>query len=173
MPEIKLIRLTSEHKIKPFDCGDDDLNDFLLNSAKNYSEQLFAVTNILETETETVAFFSLFNDKVALQDFEGTTAWNRFRKKYPNAKRIQSYPAMKIGRLAVSEKYKGNGIGRDIIGYLKQQFISDNRTGCRYITVDAYTDSLEFYQKCDFNFLTPKDNDDETRLMYFDLKNIT
>lgn len=44
-----LIRLSSNYKIKPFDCGDKDLNDFLLNDAK-----LLAVAYILETKTQKI-----------------------------------------------------------------------------------------------------------------------
>ena len=29
MSDIRLLRLSDNSKIKPFDCGDDDLNDFL------------------------------------------------------------------------------------------------------------------------------------------------
>jgi hypothetical protein len=49
----------------------------------------------------------------------------------PKGKRFKSSPAMKIGRLGVSEKYKGAGIGTMIIDYLKELFISNNRTGCK------------------------------------------
>lgn len=172
MSNLRSVRLTNEHEIKPFDCGDEDLNDFLLNSAKDYSEQLLAVTNIIESETETVAFYSLFNDRIAMDQFEETREWNRFRKAFPNAKRINSYPAMKIGRLGVNENWKGKGIGTDIIGFLKQQFIDNNRTGCRFISVDAYAASLKFYEKCGFKYLSCADIDEDTRLMYFDLKTI-
>lgn len=34
--------------IKPFDCGDADLNDFLFDDAKNYLEAMLAVTYLLE-----------------------------------------------------------------------------------------------------------------------------
>lgn len=87
----------------------------------------------------------------------------------PQGKRFSSYPAMKIGRLGVSVDYKGQGWGTIIIDYLKELFISNNRTGCRYITVDAYRESLGFYERNEFSFLTTKDVDSDTRLMYFDL----
>lgn len=166
---MRLVRLTGEHVIKSFDCGDEDLNDFLVNSAKFYSEQLLAITNILENDTETIAFFSLLNDKVTIEQVSSSREWNRFRKKFPNTKRISSYPAMKIGRFGVNNNYKGNGIGRDIIGYLKKLFVTNNRTGCRFITVDAYSQSLKFYEKCGFKYLTEDDKGEDTRLMYFDL----
>ena len=48
-------------------------------------------------------------------------------------------------------------------------FIDNNRTGCKFITVDAYAQSLDFYVKNGFNFLTDQDIGKDTRLMYFDL----
>lgn len=76
---------------------------------------------------------------------------------------------MKIGRFAVAEKYKGTGIGTMIIDYIKQWFISNNRTGCKYITVDVYSKSLTFYSRNGFNYLTETDISSDTRVMYFDL----
>lgn len=52
-------------------------------------------------------------------------------------------------------------------GYL---FTHGNRTGCRFITVDAYHDAVGFYQKCGFDFISEKDQHDPTRSMYYDLK---
>ena len=36
--------------------------------------------------------------------------------------------------------------------------------------VDAYRSALPFYEKNHFRYLTTKDEDDDTRIMYFDLK---
>ena len=38
--------------MKPFDCGNSDLNDFLLNDAKAYASHLLAVTYLLEDDNE-------------------------------------------------------------------------------------------------------------------------
>ena len=45
----RLIKLSSDTIIKPFDCGDQDLNEFLLNDAINYQKELMAVTYLLES----------------------------------------------------------------------------------------------------------------------------
>jgi len=49
-------------------------------------------------------------------------------------------------------------------------FTHGNRTGCRFITVDAYHDAVGFYQKSGFDFISEKDQNDATRSMYYDLK---
>jgi predicted GNAT family N-acyltransferase len=173
-PDHSLVRLTAEKIIKPFDCGDQDLNDFLHNDSINHMKDLLSVSYLLESPNNTIAFFSLLNDKIRQEDVEDKTKWNRFRKQlFPNSKRFISYPAMKIGRLAVCTDFQKGGIGKIILDYLKLLFISNNRTGCRFITVDAYAKSIGFYQKNGFIFLTEKDEGQDTRLMYFDLKTLT
>lgn len=170
---IKLFRLTPEHEIKPFDCGDSDLNEFFLKDSLNYQKELLAVTYILENTDETVAFFSIFNDKITILDTDTKSKWKRLiQKAMPTGKRMKSYPAMKIGRLGVSEKYKGQNYGTTILDYLKNLFINNNRTGCKFITVDAYDQSLGFYEKSKFEYLTEIDKGKDTRLMYFDLVNL-
>jgi GNAT superfamily N-acetyltransferase len=76
---------------------------------------------------------------------------------------------MKIGRLAICKEYKGNKIGTAILDYIKAWFVDNNRTGCKFITVDAYNQSLKFYEKNEFKYLTEEDKNKDTRLMYFDL----
>jgi hypothetical protein len=46
------------------------------------------------------------------------------------------------------------------------------QTGCRFLTVDAYQNAVDFYIRNKFDFLTTEDESDKTRLMYFDLNNI-
>lgn len=167
-PGSSLIRLTSDSFLKHFDCGDSDLNSFLLEDSKSYLSKLLAVTYILENDAETIAFFSLLNDKITIADTDSGRQFTK-RFKVTTGKSFSSFPAMKIGRFGVSNTYKGTGVGSALLDYIKGLFITNNRTGCRYITVDAYRASLAFYEKNGFEFLTTKDKDSDTRLMYFDL----
>ena len=51
-------------------------------------------------------------------------------------------------------------------------FLTENRTGCRFITVDAYNNerTIAFYEQNEFRFLSSSDATEDTRQMYFDLK---
>ena len=176
--EIKFKRFNPQTDIiKPFDCGDSDLNGFLLESnedvsnATQHAKQLLAVTYIIEDIEvgKTVAYFSLLHDRIE-RDLADKTIWNRLSRQIPNAKRRRSYPAIKIGRLAVSEEYKGLGFGSKILGLVKQWYSSDNRAGCRYITVDALRSGVYFYQQNHFERLISNDDEEDTVLMYYDLK---
>lgn len=64
-------------------------------------------------------------------------------------------------------------MGSQILEFIKTLFTNNNRTGCRFITVDAYRAALSFYEKNGFKYLTENDLNEDTRLMYYDLKKIT
>lgn len=95
---------------------------------------------------------------------------NGFLLEIPNGKRRGHYPALKIGRLAVAEDYSGQGLGSDIIEFVKYMVSNDNRYGCRFLTLDAYKGAVTFYLKCGFKLLSSTDENEQTRSMYFDLK---
>lgn len=173
LDDYEFIPLKEDTDIKPFDCGDNDLNGFLFDDAKNYLKDLLATTYLLvdPKNDKTVAYFSLLNDKIILNPNE-KNLWNKLNRNISNAKRRRDYPAVKVGRLAVSMEYRGQGIGTFIINFIKHAFTHGNRTGCRFITVDAYTEAVGFYssKECHFEFFSELDAKEETRLMYFDLK---
>lgn len=75
-----------------------------------------------------------------------------------------------MGRLAVALNCQHQGWGSNILNALNQWFTNNNKTGCRYITVDALVDKVDFYKKYGFNILVTPQVDDETVLMYYDLK---
>lgn len=157
-----------------FDCGVQDLNEFLRDDAKPYIEQLLAVTYLVMQGEELAAYFSLANDKLTCVPDDSTAKriWNRLQRKIPNIKRRRSYPAVKIGRLGVCSTLQSGGLGQEILDWLKILFLTENRTGCRFITVDANNNprTLAFYERNEFNFLTDADENEDTRQMYFDLK---
>lgn len=163
--------LREDTEILPFRCKDPDLNSFLLEDAKKYLAELMAVTYLfVDTKANrTAAYFSLLNDKIAY-DPEERSVWNRLNRGIANRKRRKTYPSVKIGRLAVAEEYERQGLGSAILDFIKRTFTSGNRTGCRFVTVDAYTEASEFYRRNGFDFFTKKDRKDKTRLMSFDLK---
>lgn len=165
-------QIDANSEIKSFDCGDADLNDFLVSDAKNYYQSMMALTYLLEDNSaqKTVAYYSLLNDKIVF-DPDEKKLWNRLNRRIVNSKRRKEYPAVKIGRLAVSKDYSGNHIGESIILQVKHVFSTMSRSACRFITVDAYAAAVPFYQKCGFMFLSESDKNSKTRAMYFDLIN--
>ena len=87
-------RLTTETAVDAFDCGDDDLNNFLTEDAKNYLADLFTVTYLIQTETKILAYFSLSNDRITRFDMD-KSEWNKMSRNIANNKRKKSYPSVK------------------------------------------------------------------------------
>lgn len=171
---------------KPFDCGYEDLNDFFLNDCIPYSNDLIGKSycfTLDENPATIVCAFTISNDSIKVADLPNA------RKKKVNEliareKQFRSYPALLIGRLGVNLKFKGKGVGPELMNFIKAWFIDgQNKTGCRFIVVDSYNEPgpLNFYTKCDFKTLFSTEaqekeylnmSSDEklsTRLMYFDL----
>lgn len=80
---LKFIRLDPINGVKAFDCGDQDLNDFILRRAHEFQKYLLSVSYAcvdVDDASKVYAYCSLANDKVAVGDFKDKTEFNRFRK---------------------------------------------------------------------------------------------
>ena len=175
LERFSIYKLSENETVESFDCGDADLNDFILTDAPLYRKEKLAVTyTVLEknNRNKVVAFFSLSNDRISLSDFDNKTKYNRFSRRFNNHKRLKSYPAAKIGRLAVETSMKGENLGSYLLKFIKRYFTADNKTGCRFITVDAYAAAIPFYLHNGFVPLNDEDADEPTRLLYFDLNDL-
>jgi len=171
-----LNKLEDFSRLDSFDCDDDDLNDFFRNDALLHKNKLLAeiysfsytkATNGIESLP--VAFVSFHNDTIPL-------SWSRKKKLMPKGKWYPTYPAVKIGRLGVARALQGNHVGTQLLNLAKKFFVRENRTGCRFITVDAYNNprGINFYESNGFQFLQKADQDknaEEARTitMFFDL----
>jgi len=64
------------------------------------------------------------------------------------------YPAIKIARLAVDEKFEGGGIGRFLLLWATGKVYQLSReVGCRYITLDSKRESVGFYEMFGFKVI--------------------
>jgi len=169
-----------------FECDNDDLNDFFLNDCINYSKELLGKSycfTLDQDETKIVCAFTISNDSIKVN----TLPNNRKRvviKAIPRQKQFKSYPAVLIGRLGVNIKFGRQGIGTELMDFIKSWFIDkDNKTGCRFIVVDSYNteNAIKYYLKNNFVFLFSTEQQEKehmglsssdelkTRLMFFDL----
>lgn len=173
----------------PFSCEDSDLDEFFSKDAFLYERELLGKTYAwinTADPSKILGMVTLANDSVKAQFMAGS-ARNRLQRSVTNAKRGMNYPAVLIGRLGVSSEYRGKGlyIGSQILDFLKGWFRSfDNKTGCRFIVVDAYNNknTLHFYEKNGFKPLYKTEEEEraflelspeeplDTRFMFFDLK---
>ncbi len=151
--------------LSSFTCGDADLDDFFHNEAHLYAEQLLGKSYYFSTvgdNPQIVSVFTLANDSVKAALIPNSSR-NKIQRKIPNSKRTRSYPAVLIGRLGVSVDFQGKdfSIGSQVIDYITSWFIHpENKTGCRFVVVDAYNTCsvLHFYEKNSFSFLYASEN---------------
>jgi predicted GNAT family N-acyltransferase len=174
LTELSLIRLEEDTIIKPFDCGDSDLNDFLFNKSKNYLKEHLATTFIIENNDTTYAYYSILNDSLKVEElnFASKTAFLKFLKSLVTHRKrhLENFPAVKIGRLAVNNNIQISGLGKMIVNNIIDYAINLNENcACKLITVDAYSKSLGFYKKMGFEYFTENDVNDSERQMFLDL----
>lgn len=173
---------------KPFSCDDDDLDEFFSKDCLINQRKLLGKTYLfcLKNQPDTiVTAFSLSNDSIRLtnritdEDKEQFLDDTELRDKT-----LKRFPAVLIGRLGTSKDFAGRGYGSAIMDFIKVLFRTNNRTGCRFLIVDAMNrpETLHLYEKNGFQYLI---NDERleakymgigvghlplnTRLMYFDL----
>lgn len=177
-------------KCEPFNCDHEDLNDFFLNDSKNYSKELLGKTycfTLDENPKLIIAAFTVSNDSIKTS-YLPRAQKKRVIKNIPRQKEMRNYPAVLIGRLGINKDFARNGIGCELMNFIKSWFIEqNNKTGCRYIVVDAYNQDrpINYYLKNDFTLLCRTEDEEKehlgikekpgeeqplrTRLMYFDL----
>ena len=166
---MRLVRLTPDTELVGFDCGDEDLNSFLVEDAKSFLDKRIATSYLLVDSDNIVAYFCLLNDKISRQDVTNSQ-WKKIRGGFPERKQFGSYPAVKIGRFAVSSKYRGRNIGTDLMNLLKDMLNGNpNYSAFRFLTVDANISAINFYLKNNFKPLSEKIQNDHTRLLFFDM----
>ena len=173
-----------------FSCANEDLDDFFVKDSVVYDQRLLGKTYVFchKTTKAIVSAFTLSNDSIRITNKLNVESREQFLENSElSEKNLRRYPAVLIGRLGTNRMFAGKGYGSAVMDFIKTWFRVGNKTGCRFIIVDAYNNpaTIHYYLKNGFTFLI----DDErleakymgigvgrlplnTRLMYFDLLNI-
>lgn len=167
--EIRIEKINKNHNLGDFKSYEPELVNFLIEDALNNQEQNISITFLWFYKSRFVSYITLLNDKINL---EGNL------KKFFKEKDIhyKSLPALKIGRLCVHDDFIKRGLGKLMILFAiqKAKEINENKSGCRFLTLDAKRnkikelDSIHFYKKLGLNIL--KERKKGTTPMYLDLK---
>lgn len=172
----------------PFDCGVEDLNEFFANDALAYEKDLMGKTYCWldnSNDRKIIAMITLANAGIQTTHLPNNPK-RHLHKAIAYNKQGRTYPAVLIGRLGVDIGFQGSKfrIGAQIMDFIKDWFISDdNKTGCRFILVDAVNNehTLKYYERNGFKPLFPHETDEKafynisegsdlrTRMYFFDL----
>lgn len=136
-----------------------------------------------EDKPSIVAAFTVANDSIKAA-LVSRSLRNKIQRNIPNSKRTRSYPAILLARLGVSSNFQHLHVGRQVVDYVKQWFsLSDNKSGCRFLVVDAYNrpEIIRFYTNNGFKLLYSTEEEERetfsireseqlhSRMMYYDL----
>jgi len=154
-----------------FDCLRPDINDFLHSDALNYQAQKLANTFVFHHphQLEPIGFFSILTDGLNVKNVSSQDR-NWFNRRIPNTKRLNHYPAIKLGRIGVAKEYQGTGFAYDLMDFIKVFAIRGLNPACRLLILDAINEQkqVNFYKRNQFTFLLESDSTNETRLMFYD-----
>ena len=173
----------------PFSCGDKDLDEFFNSDYADYQRQLMGKTYVfleIDDPKEIICAFTVSNASI-FTNYLPNARKKKIGKDVPVSKRDLIYPAVLIGRIGVNQRFLHRHVGSELMDIVKDWFIDkDNKTGCRYLVVDAYNkpEACEYYQRNGFNYMFSSEEQEkqyrniatdaalQTRLMFFDLMQI-
>ncbi len=93
----------------------------------------------------------------------------------PEANKYETFPAVKIARLAIDSKLQKMGIGKNLTSFaisIAKESILPN-VGCRFLIVDSKKSAVRFYEKVGFTILnTEKNKKNKNPILFLDLHKI-
>jgi len=139
--------LNSAHKKSDFSCGKEMLDTYIHKQAnQDVKRKLSACFVINEKETNLIkGYYTLSNNSIPLE-----LVPNQIQKKLPRS--YESIPTTLLGRLAIDNKFQGQGIGKLIlIDALKRSYEISKTIGSFAVVVDPIDQDAEnFYNKYGF-----------------------
>ncbi|WP_433943755.1 GNAT family N-acetyltransferase [Paenibacillus sp. SN-8-1] len=159
--EYKIARLSEEYlgDLANFDCTvvpsatprkrkelvrhSEDMNYFLHNEALDEQLEGYNTTFLVINDyNEIIAYLSLCTDAIRLNHEErdhGQIAY-------------ETFPSLKIARLAVHKNYQKRGIGKWLIRYtvFKALELREGFCGVKFITLDCFPHRLSYYESVGF-----------------------
>ncbi len=136
--------LNSQHDRKSFDCGNDDLNRWFSQVARQHKDRgvsstFVAVVNDLSTEV--LGYYAITVTELVNQELPA-----QYRKRLP-----ERVPAFRLGRLAVSVQHKGQRIGESLLFDAIDRIIRISKdVGGVGIVVNAKPSAIDFYKQYGF-----------------------
>ena len=143
MTSFRMEKLTRQHPVDDFDCGEDALNRFLSRFAFPNQQANASQTYIGLADSAIVGFYTLVVSEVTYDD-----APERLKKGLAR----HPVPLMLLARLAVSQEWQGKGVGS---GLLKDAMLRTTQAaeigGIRAMAAHAKNDTAcAFYEHFGF-----------------------
>ena len=141
------VNLNSSHKKKEFSCGKEMLDTYLHKQAnQDIKRKLSACFVFVDEQTNLIkGYYTLANNSI-----EQELIPEKFSKKLPRS--YSNIPTTLLGRLAIDQKFQGNGIGKVLlVDALKRSYEISKSIGSFAVVVDPLDKQAEsFYDKYGF-----------------------
>lgn len=110
VPAIQIVRLDASHDVSSFDSDEDEIDSFITDRAKRHQEIGYSATFVAvhEGDSKVVGYVSLSASCIKLAEFEDKIVRGLEVPFFP-------MPTLHVGRIGVTKKYQGNGIGSDLL----------------------------------------------------------
>ncbi|GHT32843.1 N-acetyltransferase [Bacteroidia bacterium] len=151
--ECEFFVLSPSNPMRGFDCGDADINDFFNIDAIVYQEQMLSQTCFFQHKVSEhlVCAFTLSPDSINTALLPNSRG-KKVRENISHTKPMKSFPAYLIGRFGVARGFAKQGIGSQLLQFIKSYCSELFRYNCRFLVVDAYNkpEVLNFYRRNEF-----------------------
>jgi GNAT superfamily N-acetyltransferase len=139
--EIRILRESDERA--GFRSGDADLDRFLQKYAgQNQFRHHIGTTYVAVEAGQILGYATVAPGHIEIDDLPA-----KLRRKLAN----YPLPILRLGRLAVDESFRGQGLGKELLRFVLQLAIRLAADyGCIGVVVDAKTDAVEFYERLGF-----------------------
>lgn len=160
---MKILPLASHHNRAAFDCGKEELNEFLRFRASQYTRQDVGRTYVAVATDEDLHILGYYTVAVSSVPFENI----------PSNLPRHPVPVLHLGRLATDVSAQGQGVGKTLLFHaLRLATQMSDMAGIYAVEVVALDDEAQgFYEKYDFSAL-PSTPPGERVHLYLPLKKI-
>lgn len=139
--------LDKSHNRKDFDCGNELLNNYLINQAGQDVKRKLSACFVLadKASSKIKGYYTLSNNSIPRSRFSENSV-----RKLP--KSYDTIPTTLLGRLAIDKNYQGQGLGKILLlDALKRCFEISKKMGSFAVVVDPIDAEAErFYEMYDF-----------------------
>lgn len=140
---IRFELLNDTAAIQDFDCGEEPLNDFLVNLALLFQKRHFGATIVCYQENALVGYYTLCPASIQRDALSEKT----FTGPRPNP-----IPGFRLCRLAIDKRFQGQGYGKILFVHaLKKCLDQALQIGGSVVIIDAKNEKAkQFYERYGF-----------------------
>jgi GNAT superfamily N-acetyltransferase len=168
--ELELREIKIGDRVTGLKLGDQaftPLKIFVEKHAKAYAEQMLAISYGVFDGQKLIGYVTLVCGQIEVDSGQPAPDVGDAMFLYKH------YPAVKIARLAIDQRYRRTGLGRVLVDFslgVARDTVAST-VGCRFVVLDAKKQSVPFYEKNGFRLIDTQTNRARAEpVMFLDLK---